>query len=177
MKAHATTLADCSRCWDLPHLPDTELAYLAGVLDGEGHIGIARRAHKHAVTPEGATGIVMAVANTHLPVLEMFKRAFGGCVHSKPKSRYGWHQAHSWHIGGRRALYAIHQMLPYLVIKREQAEALVIFGETYFVAWRSKGGRGAWPLTEDGRALRRIAFHAYRQATDRRTARGISWSL
>lgn len=107
--------------------------YLAGIMDGDGHISITRsdcptyktRHGKIAYYPDTVRfGIVVAVSNTDVRLMKWLKNTFGGSYNGgKPfKDRPNWKPKYQWNVSGNenkeRVLLAV---LPYLVLKREQA--------------------------------------------------------
>jgi hypothetical protein len=102
----------------MTRMADTELAYLAGIVDGEGTITIARR--QRFFRP------AMTVANTSMLLVDWFReRGFTShrAVNNKgrPFWRLGW--------GGYSLGEALKPLLPFLVIKRRHAELLIEFCE------------------------------------------------
>lgn len=91
--------------------------YLAGLLDGEGSIGTTRTGkHRNVI------GRVM-ITNTDTVLLELLRAEFGGSVTIRAiGSKPGWKPcAHiSW--TNRGAQKVLEGVLPYLLVKRSQAE-------------------------------------------------------
>ena len=102
--------------------------YVAGFLDGEGTIGLAQK----------KSGFVLRVSigNTHLGVLEAIQAEYGGNIYY-PKPIVGRLQMHEWRIAYKKALNFLEIVLPYLIVKRPQAE-LAIQIKNYQL------GPGAW---------------------------------
>lgn len=102
----------------------TELAYYGGLLDGEGHIGIrqARRARDGRLNYAARISLIMS----HEPIIRRFADDFGLSMRSVSKSSpltrvpmYGIE------VAGRKTVEILEQVLPYLCVKRKQAELLV----------------------------------------------------
>ena len=93
---------------------DIRLAYMAGIVDGEGCISVRKRG-KWGNHPQ------VDVVNTNIEVLELMKCMFGGCIlnhHIKSKTRkkcYVWRQSYL------PASETLEQLLPYLIIKKRHA--------------------------------------------------------
>jgi len=105
------------------------IGWAAGFADGES-----------SLTFRGGTPLVR-IANCHLPTLLMLCDWFGGSVCNKdvgPRCR----PAFEWCVSGDRARACLELLLPHLLEKREQAEA--ILGEP-------KRGRGQAMSDEDRR--------------------------
>lgn len=152
--------------WNLPSNTDTELAYFAGLFDGEGCIQLCRTTSRNWVSrPEGGVGLFVNLVNTCREPMELLRERFGGSVSQKIKSpgSPSKRRADYWLLSGKRAAHFLHSIHPFLRIKREQAEAVLVFAETYFNQWRHPKVRG-WPLTNEAVHLRVIAYRAYRKA-------------
>lgn len=108
--------------WSVMSLPVTEMAYLAGIVDGEGSIGIAR----HRVTKHNRTYFRphLTISNTNEDLLEWLQaRHFRGNLVMNTKHRPYFKIA--W--GGFSVAEVLKALLPYLVIKRRHAELLIEF--------------------------------------------------
>lgn len=100
-----------------------ECAYLAGILDGEGSVYIlsitrAKKATQHA--------LCIHVVNTHKGVMDWIVETFGGRLYSrKPRiKKLGFPERrvqHTWRQDGYKALAVLKLLLPYMIIKKEQA--------------------------------------------------------
>ena len=91
--------------------------YLAGFLDGEGSIGTTHSGKSRLVTGR------VTIANTNHELLHLLKAQFGGSVSvRKAGSKPGWRPFGSVTWTGRKAQYILERVLPYLILKREQAE-------------------------------------------------------
>jgi len=96
-------------------LTSEDAAYLAGFIDGEGTITIARSRNCYTIR--------VLVTNTDLDVLEWIKKVVGKGSIRKTKKRYeNWNDCYVWALdttyGGKELLS---QLLPYLKIKTTNA--------------------------------------------------------
>lgn len=108
---------------------DVELAYLAGILDGEGCITIGFRRggafrSSGALHASESHHLVLSVLMRHPAPVELFSRFFGGRVtvrvlNGKPIS--------GWRVHSRRAERTLEILLPYLRVKQEQAKLAIFF--------------------------------------------------
>lgn len=105
----------------------TKCSYLGGLVDGEGNICIWRtesRAHdfKESGKTYGSFNLRLHIANTSLVLMKWLISNFGGVYHCKKEATERHATVYEWRPKGegntKRTLLAI---LPYLVIKREQA--------------------------------------------------------
>ncbi len=98
----------------------TDLAYIAGIIDGEGSItmGYCNKSLVAKVT----------VVNTKEWLLQWLRMAFGGSVHLKTEKRgKDWKPCYMWSIGARGALEFLQSIYPYLRLKKPQAEVAIKF--------------------------------------------------
>lgn len=108
---------------------EIDLAYLAGFVDGEGSITIFRSG--------GCDNLRFDVYNTNEDVLLWIKETFGGRVHKVGRpGRENWKQEYSWQSSSQQAAKILIVLLPYLKIKRLQAEIFIAHAAT------SEGRRG-----------------------------------
>ena len=120
----------------------TDLAYMAGIIDGEGYISLARRNSKR--NKSGIRyDIQVGVTNTNKWLLETFRFAFGGSISKKKKgyekSLPSSQDCFNWQVGNKQALIVVRTLLPYLRLKRPQAELAIEFCVTLSESYRSGG--------------------------------------
>lgn len=107
-------------------LSETDKAYIAGLVDGEGCIRIERCKKKESIHPYNFR-LLVAVTNTNLNVLLWLKEITGvGNIHnhtrSDEKANPKWKQGYVYHISSIRARDLLTAILPFLKIKKEIAE-------------------------------------------------------
>lgn len=101
-----------------------DLAYLAGLFDGEGCIHIAQtKGQKHKRGKGNELRIFLS--STDEWVCQTFKMAFGGSIWEYANSANT--QQYSWQLACKKALPFLEILLPYLRLKRPQAEIAVAF--------------------------------------------------
>ena len=94
---------------------ELRLAYLGGMIDGEGSIGLYLR---HAQSLR----LRVQVANTNRDLLTWFQLHFGGIVSRGGQRHNPQHKAlYMWFCDGENAVEIIRVVEPYLVIKGAQA--------------------------------------------------------
>jgi hypothetical protein len=94
--------------------------YLAGIIDGEGHISIYNAAAN------------LSVANTHLGLLEYVKETTGHGSITKMAVKYGRaSQAYKWMCYSTGIRVIVPRVLPYLIVKREKALLLMEYLEGF----------------------------------------------
>lgn len=97
-----------------------DIGYVAGFLDGEGYIGINR------------TTLQVKITQCRKEVLEQLKETFGGSISNHawnmtrgPNNRMAW----EWSCTNQKAHDLLVACLPYLIVKKKEAEFGVSFWE------------------------------------------------
>lgn len=106
-----------------------KLAYLAGFVDGEGCVGIKKCA-KQNVSRGYSYSTFIIVKNTRKAPLYLLQEIFGGNVspdamRSNPNHSSCW----AWQRNGPITVGILKALLPYLIIKKPQAELAIDFQE------------------------------------------------
>lgn len=95
-------------------LSDTEAAYLAGIVDGEGNISF-----------RGTASVRLHVGNTSEPLIAWLESRVGGrsyCAAPIPNRLTVWR----WAIGNRVDVLAVLQRIePFMIVKRDQAQRAI----------------------------------------------------
>lgn len=127
---------------------DTDLAYIAGFVDGEGYIGI-RLYHGNTITygPRTYYTITLQITNTRKDVLEWIKDTMNmrGSICSKWSNKNYWKQrnyeCYSLNYFAARAVSVLEMLLPFLKIKSKEAELAIDVGRLC----RRRGGKHLTP--------------------------------
>uniref|UniRef100_A0A6M3L8C4 Homing endonuclease n=1 Tax=viral metagenome TaxID=1070528 RepID=A0A6M3L8C4_9ZZZZ len=95
-------------------LIETERAWTAGIIDGEGCIWLDRNRP------------MLEVWNTDIRMLEKLKGLFDGMIYevirkNRPRTKICWR----WRITGKKVIYCLEMILPYLTIKGEKATEIL----------------------------------------------------
>ena len=109
-------------------LTQTEVAYLAGIFDGEGCISIMRR---HCYRPRLGRvvkdySIHVRVGNTSAQLLDWIAERVGGAIYSQKvvgNRQKAWH----WHLGKRDAAEYLRLIRPYVIVKTRQIDLALKF--------------------------------------------------
>jgi len=109
------------------NIPETEWAYLAGIIDGEGCIYIHKWRDKGKYF--GYT-LVLHISNTDYSLIRWIRERFGGIVYTR-KRRRKTKNTHSIQLLHGTANFILGKVYPYLVLKREQARVAFAFRATY----------------------------------------------
>jgi hypothetical protein len=131
---------------DARHLPlpvePTTLAYLAGVVDADGSISVRKSTYKMRVTGDAKQPVYFArvkVGQVEPQAVDLLKATFGGTVFQSAAHSRNGRPFHLWEIHSNKAAVALQAMLPYLRIKRAQAENAIRCAEVIGAA-RSRFG-------------------------------------
>lgn len=104
---------------------DVLWAWAAGIVDGEGCIGLEKNGHSR--TQSYTLGL--SIEMTHLSTIQKLRRIFG-CGKQYERHRNKRHRKlYQLQLHGKEASDAIRKMLPYLVTKREQANLAIEYSE------------------------------------------------
>lgn len=98
-----------------------DLAYFAGIVDGDGCISITKDMQRVARGGHPTYGLSLSVSNTNKDVLYDLSREFGGSVRLNARPTPVHQTIHLWTLFSDRAAEAIRALRPYLRIKAEQA--------------------------------------------------------
>ena len=98
------------------------LAYFAGILDGEGNVEVHYRHHN-------TIGTRLTISNTSLEVMNWLLGNFDGTVYARRSENSSRKTIYNWRISGEKARDLLKLVLPYLVIKVEQAKLVLRFWE------------------------------------------------
>lgn len=116
----------------------TDLAYLAGIIDGEGSFVAAIRTIRRGALDMQMT---LKVNNTDHDLIEWLG-LFGGRVHMRKKYATHCRQQWEWCIGIVELAPLLVEVTPYLRVKKRQAELLL---EWWGLSRRTYRGRPADP--------------------------------
>jgi len=101
------------------------LAYTAGVVDSDGHIGIDRS----ATMPQRRTSVryeaAVVVTNTDRPLMDWLQSEFGGSLRQRQQDKPHHKPTYSWKLSEQQASGFCQEILPYLRVKKQQAALLI----------------------------------------------------
>ena len=124
---------------------DTEIAYSAGMLDGEGSIALTRNHPSRWPSPQ------VSVSTTDAEVLEWLKQRFGGVIVHKRTYAPHHKAAYDWKLTDRKALAFLTQVRQFLVIERKIQKCDLLLGE--YVACTPRNGRYTPEMARKKQAL------------------------
>jgi hypothetical protein len=111
--------------YQCPDLPETDWAYVAGIIDGEGCLSWwTTPRHDHSYPR-------LSVGNTNRNLTDWLQMVFGGCVGYQPRrEKTNQSPLWEWKLSSEAAVYAIlAKCIPYLIIKRDKALELMAHTE------------------------------------------------
>ncbi len=138
----------------------TKLAYLAGIIDGEGTINITY------FTKRNEYRMRLYVVNTDIRLIDWLESNFGGMkFHAKRHTvnHPNWKEKWEWiYIPSKDKLGLLEALLPYMVIKSEQLTIAIEYLKT-----TSKSGIR---ITEEARNVRKSCYERLRALNSRAVA-------
>lgn len=138
-----------------------QLAYLAGILDGEGCFVIGCYAFsKKTGVPHFHTTI--QVTSTDKILIEWLVNNFGGKLSSYTEKQMANNCKRipfRWTIFSDRVKHLCECVMPYLVIKKEQAQVMIEMRNTFEKTRMRKGHKGTQPIDKEVLDIRYFLFH------------------
>lgn len=132
----------------------TVLAYLAGIVDGEGSLSIGSYSKSSIGTDQFTT--YLCICNTNKDMIDWLVDNFGTkCIPytSKQLSKNSRLPVWRWQITGDKLLHICELILPFIVAKRRQVEIMIEMRKTFKERTYKKGQRG--PKISDELIIRR----------------------
>jgi hypothetical protein len=95
-------------------------AYLAGLIDGDGHIAIVNRGENAS----NGYRVKLCIYNCNSKIIKLLQKTIGGKIRSNKinKKRPKWRDCIEYSCQDNRAADLIRNIQPFLIIKKEQAE-------------------------------------------------------
>ena len=100
-----------------------DAAYIAGLLDGEGHISVTFDHKRHHY-------LEVKITNTNVAVLQFVESVFGGRIWVHSKATPNRLTAYRWGIGGKGLDEFLETIQPFVRIRARQVEAALAFRAT-----------------------------------------------
>jgi hypothetical protein len=108
-----------------------ELAYMAGIIDGEGTICIFPYYGSHHKYGKYARyRPALCVSNSSKTLIDWIVERFGGKAQLVKRTRVDWKRQYTWTVSHDRAALIIKAIKPYLIIKYAQADLFLEFQTT-----------------------------------------------
>ena len=104
-------------------LRKTDLAWAAGIIDGEGSVMLIKHHKNENPCP------VVSVTNTSMELLEKMRDMFGGTIRIQKKYNPIHTQAYIWSIKHQRAYGCIKLLAPMIVIPKKNKRSKLIIND------------------------------------------------
>lgn len=121
----------------------TTAAYAAGLVDGEGYIGIHSRQRAGGLRYYSGR-ITVGMTEPALPALEEIRAEWGGSLTKNREETERWAAAWAWSLQGREAVGVCRLLMPYLRVKRQQAAIVIAMEEFKASLPTHRGGLPMW---------------------------------
>lgn len=103
---------------------ETQLAYLAGIIDGEGCFYIQQ--------PGGKSHTLrLFVMNTYEPLIDYLYSTYGGFKYSRNNENPRWKIRHEWFVDRDILDDLLPRIYPYLINKKEHCDIAIKFRKTF----------------------------------------------
>jgi hypothetical protein len=112
-----------------PQYARDDLCYLAGFLDGEGCLSVQVDSRPGKWLKVSRYVARLSVANTQAEIIDWIDTTFGPGTRSEIQKKAHWKTSLEWTITGKRVHHLLKALLPYLRVKREQAQLLLTLEE------------------------------------------------
>lgn len=141
-----------------------QIAYLAGIIDGEGSIYIGN------FSSNPKTGTLhyqtnMEVTNTDEKLIDWLMDNIGGrrtkYTH-KQTPKNSRRDVYRWMVSGDLLTHLCHLLLPYLIIKKRQCEIMINMRKTFQRTGMQKGKQGVQPVDQETLRIRKQYFDEMR---------------
>ena len=123
-------------------IPETILAYVAGVFDGEGSVSVSKAPpNKSHGRKNPHFNLLVAITNCNAEMLLFAQKLFGGNFHARKNIRLGAnHVCYAWQLNCWQAHRFLSAIYPYLIAKKRVAELGIQYQENIAIPWdRHKG--------------------------------------
>lgn len=104
---------------------ETQLAYLAGIIDGEGTFYIGK------INPRKFTSRIYVV-NTDKRLIDWLHQNFNGSCYTRNSIKNPhWKTRYEWVLDKAQIDSVCKKILPFLIVKKQHAEAMIKFRQTF----------------------------------------------
>jgi len=128
---------------------ETDKAYLAGLIDGDGSICLNKEKRRYY-------RLNVEVSSRNKDHLEYIQRIFGGYIVESMKNGA---KLYVWMCRGRQAEAVLRAIAPYLILKKKQAEIALEYRDMF----RNKGKNRFNPLTPEEIKRREEIYNSLRK--------------
>jgi len=114
-----------------------DLAWLAGIIDGEGSIFVMKQSRKDRDRMFNYILRMSVQSTDRIMAFECMKITGEGATMDAPTKKENRSNTYKWQISGRKAAHLLEELLPFLRVKKDQAEAAILFQSTTKKHWRN----------------------------------------
>ena len=93
--------------------------YIAGIIDGEGCVSIYHQ-EKKCGKIYFSYNVRIMIGMTDDRVIKILQEQYGGSIWEQ-KQREGWKNSKTWYLTGKKVEGFLNDILPFLIIKKDQA--------------------------------------------------------
>jgi hypothetical protein len=110
--------------------PNTAIAYIAGILDGEGCVQIQKcKLHNREINQ--TYKLQVRISNTDLRLINYINSIYPAYIYNSSEKRTNRKRQFVWHINGKKAGLFLSETMPYLIVKKQQVVLALDFLKTY----------------------------------------------
>lgn len=102
-----------------------DLAYTAGIIDGEGNIRLNKAYKSRCYTP------LLTVTNTNPIITDWLQFFYGGSVGVYKSGKANWKPSYYWRLCGVEVVNLLKLVKPYIKLKVPQVELILKFWELH----------------------------------------------
>lgn len=113
-----------------------DIAWLAGIIDGEGSIFIMKQGRKDRDREFNYILRVSVQSSDGIMAQECMKITGLGACFDAITAKENQSNTYKWQVSGKKAAHVLENILPYLRVKREQALSAIEFQRTSKKHWR-----------------------------------------
>ena len=106
---------------------DKKYCYLAGIIDGEGTIGVYLGSIKRKDACYRNYTVQLSIANTNYLLMEFLKSNFGGHIMFRSATKDNGKVVYMWRARLDEIRFILPRVIPFLILKKEQAKIVVEF--------------------------------------------------
>jgi hypothetical protein len=141
---------------------ETDFAYAAGIIDGEGNVAIRQKALRAGRRVRDINAEII-VSMTDREVLEWLQARWGGGIikQNRSEKHSHWQDIYRWNLYSSRAAALLKGTLPYLIVKKPQALLAIEF-QDFMEEWggnRYHLGSKGFRVLPDEIIEKRLEYH------------------
>jgi hypothetical protein len=113
-----------------------DLAWLAGIMDGEGSIFIMKQQRTDRERQYNYILRISVQSTDGIMAQECLKISGEGACFDAPTTKENQSNTYKWQVSGKRAKHVLQSLVPFMRVKKEQAQVAIDFQETTKKHWR-----------------------------------------